>query len=727
MALRYEYSTADSYYVLLTFLVLTVVPATYYVASRPPAHEQPAARRAAKDATDLPKCPCKTCARSRAARAEAAAPNFLARAVAPADPAAASSVRKAVNTWLGTFSVANFAIGALWSALLLVVYKIATGRTVVQLWDPYAVLGVAEGASKKAIRAAYRALSLAEHPDKVAAGLRKAAEAKFTEISKAYKVLTDAKAMANFEKYGSPDGPQATSFGIALPPWMTNATFVVVAYLALLAAIGYGLYRVFYLGGLAGSPASDSQKLENGLMRGPLEKLALSFKGPTAGAKDPKDSPPVTVDRAFAMIASTARAHHPDYAVPAETARAVPKSASFGEKSTTPASTALHAHLHRAGPVDPEFVSTCDKVSEAMVALALQRGRLADALACVAAQRAIISAAKPTDAPLLALPHLTPAMVAKLGGSAVSILSLVRRGRDALAKTLAKDLSEEEIDEVWTAAGDAPYLAITGASFGDVTSGATPGNETTAHADSGVIACTAKMIVTTVRDQAAREAAGTAPSTTTTAAAAATASPKLTGAAKRKAAKEGKKSPTPAAAAEVADDDRAASATPPAVLTREIPPAYVHAPYFPEIKRSGIWLFLSEQSGGAARAPILNGALIPFDDPRLLTARDDETGEVTFRIAMRGPRMAATFNLCLSAVTTSTHWAGHDTSRTFRVKLDRWSKKQRMAAGADAAEAEAAAAPAKYQVIDIEAPRGVREEAQAEAEAEAENAAEEAS
>jgi translocation protein SEC63 len=137
-------------------------------------------------------------------------------------------------------------LGLGWVALLFSVYQVASGASSVTVWDPWTVLGVSESATRAQVRSAYRKLSLTEHPDKVAFELRQAAEAKFVEISKAYKVLTDDKARENFEKYGNPDGPMGTTFGIALPPWLFNPKIVLLGYMSLLillpTAIGYWWY-----------------------------------------------------------------------------------------------------------------------------------------------------------------------------------------------------------------------------------------------------------------------------------------------------------------------------------------------------------------------------------------------------------------------------------------------------------------------------------------------------
>ena len=46
--------------------------------------------------------------------------------------------------------------------------------------------------------------------------------------------LTDDVARENWEKYGNPDGPQAATFGIALPSWIVseeNSIWLLVLYI----------------------------------------------------------------------------------------------------------------------------------------------------------------------------------------------------------------------------------------------------------------------------------------------------------------------------------------------------------------------------------------------------------------------------------------------------------------------------------------------------------------
>uniref|UniRef100_A0A8D0L5I1 SEC63 homolog, protein translocation regulator n=1 Tax=Sphenodon punctatus TaxID=8508 RepID=A0A8D0L5I1_SPHPU len=105
-------------------------------------------------------------------------------------------------------------------------YELQTNELPVAGWAVYKS-ELIPGASTAEVKKQYRLLSLKYHPDKGGD------EVMFMKIAKAYAALTDDEAAKNWKEYGNPDGPQATSFGIALPAWIVdqkNSILVLLVY-----------------------------------------------------------------------------------------------------------------------------------------------------------------------------------------------------------------------------------------------------------------------------------------------------------------------------------------------------------------------------------------------------------------------------------------------------------------------------------------------------------------
>uniref|UniRef100_K3WHY4 J domain-containing protein n=1 Tax=Globisporangium ultimum (strain ATCC 200006 / CBS 805.95 / DAOM BR144) TaxID=431595 RepID=K3WHY4_GLOUD len=105
----------------------------------------------------------------------------------------------------------------------------------IKSFDPFAILGIAAGASEREIKRAYRKMSLIYHPDKNIGDA--VAEQKFMLVAKAYEALTDEVAKANYEKFGNPDGRQALQLSIGLPTFLldpANHNIVLFLYLIIL-------------------------------------------------------------------------------------------------------------------------------------------------------------------------------------------------------------------------------------------------------------------------------------------------------------------------------------------------------------------------------------------------------------------------------------------------------------------------------------------------------------
>lgn len=88
--------------------------------------------------------------------------------------------------------------------------------------DYYSTLGVGKNASDDEIKSAYRQMAKKYHPD-----LNKTPEAaeKFKEINEAYSVLSDKQKRANYDQFGSADGPQGFGGGQGFSGFGGNGGF----------------------------------------------------------------------------------------------------------------------------------------------------------------------------------------------------------------------------------------------------------------------------------------------------------------------------------------------------------------------------------------------------------------------------------------------------------------------------------------------------------------------
>lgn len=127
------------------------------------------------------------------------------------------------------------------------IYLIQTtdGPAPQKVWNPYDILGISESAPEKAIKKAYKLLSLKYHPDKAKPDVAKNLtiediNTKYVEISKAYQALTDEEVRNNYIQFGNPDGKQGFSINIALPKAIVsdgNGKYVVLLYSALFGVL----------------------------------------------------------------------------------------------------------------------------------------------------------------------------------------------------------------------------------------------------------------------------------------------------------------------------------------------------------------------------------------------------------------------------------------------------------------------------------------------------------
>lgn len=113
-----------------------------------------------------------------------------------------------------------------WTIFALACYRASKLKVYSKVYDPFEILGISSSATEKEIKAHYKKLSRAFHPDKVKPTAELTLEAiqdKFVQITKAYKSLTDETIRKNWLEWNNPDGPQSTSMGIALPKWIVES------------------------------------------------------------------------------------------------------------------------------------------------------------------------------------------------------------------------------------------------------------------------------------------------------------------------------------------------------------------------------------------------------------------------------------------------------------------------------------------------------------------------
>jgi translocation protein SEC63 len=147
--------------------------------------------------------------------------------------------QKGINTLLKSKGfMINLGITVVLTAIFLWLAVSVSQDGEVNSFDPFAILEIDTGSDTKAIKKAYRSLSLKYHPDKNPGN--RAAEAKFMMVSKAYEALTNEEARDNWEKYGNPDGKQSLEVSIGLPDFLLdtgNRNIVLMIYLIIMVGV----------------------------------------------------------------------------------------------------------------------------------------------------------------------------------------------------------------------------------------------------------------------------------------------------------------------------------------------------------------------------------------------------------------------------------------------------------------------------------------------------------
>ncbi|KZV78925.1 hypothetical protein EXIGLDRAFT_847034 [Exidia glandulosa HHB12029] len=198
----YDEGGAMSSYFVLTFLSLFLIPVTLSFVVGGQKHVR------------LAGCQCQPCIQHR-------------------EEIRKSNKRTILHPQVGA-KAAFTAVG--WAVFAYFAYKVATTKSETTMYDPYEILGIKRGTTEQEIKRHYKRMSLMFHPDKVKLAVNETLEmvsARFVDITKAYKSLTNEEIRKNWEEYGHPDGKQDFSMGLAIPRWVVegqNNIYVLIVY-----------------------------------------------------------------------------------------------------------------------------------------------------------------------------------------------------------------------------------------------------------------------------------------------------------------------------------------------------------------------------------------------------------------------------------------------------------------------------------------------------------------
>lgn len=196
------------------------------------------------------------------------------------------------------FAVKVVVMLCLWWLCYLNVEKVNSIETIAS-FDPFQVLDLPTDADDRAIKRAYRRLSLLKHPDKNPDDPLAVQE--FIKLTRAYRILTDEEAKENFRKYGNPDGPGSYHVAIALPKILLEKEHQVqvlfVAFVVLLIIIpGFFYMSLDSSNKSEGGISLDNKKIygmlinENMLMKNMPQMLSRSIELATITSKSAKET-----------------------------------------------------------------------------------------------------------------------------------------------------------------------------------------------------------------------------------------------------------------------------------------------------------------------------------------------------------------------------------------------------------------------------------------------------
>ncbi|KAJ3211605.1 secretory subunit [Dinochytrium kinnereticum] len=365
-----------------------------------------------------------------------------------------------------------------WVLFGFVAYQVAiTTLEEKGLWDPYNILDVSESATLPEIKKKFRELSLKFHPDKVAESEKEEASAKFVEISKAYKVLTDEEARKIWDETGHPDGKQPFSLGIALPKWLVdkdNNSLVLLVYAAIFGVgLPYWVAQWWYRAkNVSGSKIRHSTMArfykdlkDQTPVKGFLELVCKSEE--VLGSVQYSKSEIKVLEELGGLVAAELLKVN-------ERFDAKKKFANLEAALTHKAQVLLYAHMLRIKVSDKKLRSEQVEVVEKAVAvvpgilqIAAARYWLTTAVSAIDLSQLITQATFAPFGPMSQLPHMS----ADVFKHFVTKKRQIRSIRELLElddedrKDLLRSISDSEFNDVITVASQYPILKVKKALF----------------------------------------------------------------------------------------------------------------------------------------------------------------------------------------------------------------------------------------------------------------------
>ncbi|KAM0753489.1 DnaJ-domain-containing protein [Meredithblackwellia eburnea MCA 4105] len=418
---QYTYdSSGQSYFFLLTILLIVLVPLTITTI-----------RGSKQDRLDKVKYPCQ---------------GWNVKV---------DSVKKTAK---GKFGARQILLATLWCVFAVVLQRASVQESQGLLYDPYKILGISTGASEKEIKRHYKKAAVKFHPDKIKLAdnqTKEEADNHFTELTKAYKSLTDADIRKNFELFGHPDGKQEFQQGIALPSWIVegrNVGWVMGAYALVLGVMlpyfvgkwWYGTRRLTKDGILTTTATHFFRSLEEHTTFEELLDIisgADDFKIPNA--KGGGDAEVERLRKELGLKEGTGRVR-------------VLVGAYLERKEVKDRKVLVEQHSH---------ITLLPTLLSSLLSISLSHNWLSTTILLLHTSQFVQQALSPTSSPLLQLPHIDSAMVEEAAKVKVRTVEEFGRLEVGDVEKVMKGRREWEKREAWGVAKVWPVVDVEEAKF----------------------------------------------------------------------------------------------------------------------------------------------------------------------------------------------------------------------------------------------------------------------